>query len=247
MGDLSFDLCFADIIIWRYMDFWKFVSLLKEQALYFTRVDTLKDPFEGKLPQPNIERIINSLKKHSPQDIIEKVIEHYNNSRNNYYVNCWCMKDYESSLMWDAYVTNRTGIAVRSSANKLKNSFNKDNKEPIKLCKINYIDREITPIPDNRTHFQVAHKSKFYEDERELRVLKMKFVPAQQGEGLVYAGLAPPEEGLFVKVDLDSLIEEVLVRHDAPPKFEDLVMNVMKRYNLNKPVRRSDLAEKATS
>lgn len=33
--------------LWRYMDFTKFVALLKDNALYFARADHLGDPFEG--------------------------------------------------------------------------------------------------------------------------------------------------------------------------------------------------------
>ena len=34
-------------ILWRYMDFMKYVSLLDRKALFFGRVDKLGDPFEG--------------------------------------------------------------------------------------------------------------------------------------------------------------------------------------------------------
>ena len=39
-----------DAVLWRYMDFTKFVSLLEKQALFFARADKLEDdPFEGYL------------------------------------------------------------------------------------------------------------------------------------------------------------------------------------------------------
>ena len=42
-----------DAILWRYMDFTKFVSLLEKQALFFARADKLGDSFEGSLSQVN--------------------------------------------------------------------------------------------------------------------------------------------------------------------------------------------------
>ena len=36
-----------DAVLWRYMDFTKFVSLLDRSALFFARADKLNDPFEG--------------------------------------------------------------------------------------------------------------------------------------------------------------------------------------------------------
>ena len=37
----------ADTVLWRYMDFSKFVAMLKDKALWFGRIDRLGDPFEG--------------------------------------------------------------------------------------------------------------------------------------------------------------------------------------------------------
>ena len=39
----------SDAILWRYMDFTKYVSLLEKRALFFARADKLEDPFEGYL------------------------------------------------------------------------------------------------------------------------------------------------------------------------------------------------------
>ena len=36
-----------DSVLWRYMDFTKFVSILDKRALFFSRADKLGDPFEG--------------------------------------------------------------------------------------------------------------------------------------------------------------------------------------------------------
>ena len=42
-----FDTPQPDTILWRYLDFPKFVSILEESALYLTRLDLMDDPFEG--------------------------------------------------------------------------------------------------------------------------------------------------------------------------------------------------------
>lgn len=43
----------SEAILWRYMDFTKFVSLLEKSALFFARADKLDDPFEGFIPTNN--------------------------------------------------------------------------------------------------------------------------------------------------------------------------------------------------
>lgn len=50
-GDLyytSYEVPDDDAVLWRYMDLAKFVSLLKDKALYMTRADMFEDPFEEK-------------------------------------------------------------------------------------------------------------------------------------------------------------------------------------------------------
>ena len=37
----------SDDVLWRYMDFPKFVALLRDRALFFAAAELFKDPFEG--------------------------------------------------------------------------------------------------------------------------------------------------------------------------------------------------------
>jgi hypothetical protein len=52
-----------DLVIWRYMDFTKFVALLEARSLFFVRVAHLDDPFEGSFPvsQTPLDRILGML------------------------------------------------------------------------------------------------------------------------------------------------------------------------------------------
>ena len=43
------------IMVWRYMDFTKFVSMLENGGLFFCRADLLGDPFEGSFARANEE------------------------------------------------------------------------------------------------------------------------------------------------------------------------------------------------
>ncbi len=42
--------------LWRFMDFTKYVAMLHEQALFFTRLDLLPDPFEGSVATRHARR-----------------------------------------------------------------------------------------------------------------------------------------------------------------------------------------------
>ncbi len=42
-------------MIWRYMDFTKFVSLLDRASLFLCRADRLEDPFEGSSTEADVD------------------------------------------------------------------------------------------------------------------------------------------------------------------------------------------------
>jgi hypothetical protein len=51
----------TDSKIWRYMDLSKFLSLLENNSLFFTRSDKFQDPYEGTLNQPQLLAIKNEI------------------------------------------------------------------------------------------------------------------------------------------------------------------------------------------
>ena len=64
-----------DIKLWRYMDFYKFESLLENKRLIFPRADKLGEPFEGTRPKGDIDwwkRKADSTKQN--KDIIEHLL-----------------------------------------------------------------------------------------------------------------------------------------------------------------------------
>jgi len=53
----------AETVLWRYLDFTKFVSMLDSSSLFFTRCDLFDDPFEGSYPN----RFIHSRVRQRPK------------------------------------------------------------------------------------------------------------------------------------------------------------------------------------
>jgi hypothetical protein len=45
-----------DKIVWRYMALWKFIHLLKNKTLWFTRIDKFDDHLEGVVTQQERKR-----------------------------------------------------------------------------------------------------------------------------------------------------------------------------------------------
>ena len=95
-----------DAILWRYMDFTKFVSLLDKQALFFVRADKLEDPFEGFWPTANRANLENLFERiplpvrNTAQQTMHSFIKALPRFT---LINCWHESPGESVAMWKLY------------------------------------------------------------------------------------------------------------------------------------------------
>ena len=129
----------VDTVIWRYMDFSKFLAIINDGALYFARVDTLGDPFEGArdLASRKDEWKIYCLNYYkaailsapgrtappSPHELeleagklYESMAEGGERELLNTYVSCWHANTGESEAQWRLYTPPQSaGIAVRTT------------------------------------------------------------------------------------------------------------------------------------
>jgi hypothetical protein len=129
--------------IWKYLDLHRFIYLITEQKLFFTRLDKLDDPYEGvatSLLRNTILKTGDSIDDPVPIEFSankkkleyeKKLYEYIKNdeikkSQKRQYVNCWFASDRESMAMWNLY-SNEDSVAVRLNFEKvkveLKNSF----------------------------------------------------------------------------------------------------------------------------
>ena len=137
-----------DAVLWRYMSFTKFVSLLTTKALFFARADKLGDPFEGSLSQLNVDLspVINS---GIPEEQISLLHNHIKDQRRFVLVNCWHENEHESDAMWKLYSGNGEGIAIKTDFHSLKMSLvGKDN---VYIGRVSYVDYGSTFIQENDT------------------------------------------------------------------------------------------------
>lgn len=118
-----------NVKIWRYMDFAKYVSLLIQGALWFSRIDRLQleDRFEGSSSRLNLTILRSELEKFDlPRTEIERLTrppEVSTRSHENSYVNCWHMNQRESAAMWKLYARSGDAIAVQSTYSRLHASL----------------------------------------------------------------------------------------------------------------------------
>lgn len=224
-------------ILWRYMDFAKYVSLLSNSALHFTRTDCFSDPYEGaKGIRKNKEKwdtfyretfrhALNHLppgcEKKSPEDIEENVNRLINElesggkaRRLSTYVNCWHENEHESEAMWKLYSSYfENAVAVKTTYGRLYRACGRD--PSIKIGRVQYVDLE-TQFADINGAFW--RKRKAFQHEREVRAILMD--------------RDCPDPGKNIKVDLNVLIEDIYVSPIAPKWFIDVVNDINTKYGL---------------
>lgn len=236
-----------DIVLWRYMDLAKFLSILQTKSLYFCRADKLDDPFEGaKCRIEDISRYeewhkeelykriqndasFNSRQKHG---FVKFLLENEKLGlpffRQNF-INCWHESEYESIAMWNLFTTSlEFGVAIKTTYEKLCNSL--ENIDDIKIGKVIYHDLNIEK-PNNEDDV-LWYKLNPYKHEQEVRAIIEDLNPDLQ------------ENGKLIPVNLNLLIDEVYLSPSSGLWFKELVKDIMDKYGFNKKIIQSDLRNK---
>ena len=205
----------SDATLWRYVDFTKFVSMLDTNALFFTRVDKLDDPFEGSFPRPNIEADPSSYSDPYLADLVRHHRGFVKQIRPFTLVNCWHESTHESTAMWNQYSAQHEGVAIKTDFKSLSKSFVCN--DTIFIGRVNYIDYEATSIPRLNDFAPFLHKRKSSEHEKEVRVINID-LPLPPGllnpdialEPLDFSK-ASCDVGAYRNVDLSVLVNELIV------------------------------------
>jgi len=226
-----------DAVLWRYMDFTKFVSLIDKNALFFARSDKLGDPFEGSYSRKNLE-LRPEIYKEIPLLAAGKIGDIVKNLRKVTLINCWHQSDVESAAMWKLYSQETNGIAIKSNFGQLSQSFNCE--EDVYIGQVEYINYDNDFIPEQDVISPFLRKRKSFEHEREVRALTWHPQTNEEGIDLFKEVF---EVGAYHSVDLSILIQEIIVAPYAEEWYADLVRSVVEHYKLDTPVLNSKLSE----
>jgi len=242
-----------NLIIWRYMDFSKFVSMLDTNSLYFSRCDLLGDCFEGSYPKHtlvNRDNIMNDIVEEfnakglhvtfpaaeKKFGYLESISYMFEWQRKWTYINCWHISEYESAALWKLYARSNDAIAVQTKVGALKSNV----PSTTEIVEVKYIDYSSTVVPGFQ-YFRPDHYKRIsFSHERELRAIIREF-PVK--ENYVDVGKDNDVTGKYIRVRLNDLIGKVYVAPMAPDWFRNLVENVMVKYDLRKELVKSSLDE----
>lgn len=220
----------AHVLVWRYMDFTKFVSLLESSSLFFCRADLFDDPFEGSIPKGNVihrQDIYGQIPENQREKAIAQLVGYRKRVRSYTYINCWHMNEHESAAMWKLYSSSNEAIAISSKYSSLIAALDSE----VYVGRVHYIDYETAVVPEDNTYSPFMFKRMSFSHEHEIRAVIQK---SDKSSSLPV--------GITKAVDLDSLIQNVYVAPSAPGWYSQLVQEVISRYGLKLDVIQSSLS-----
>ncbi len=217
-------------VLWRYMNFDKYIHMLINGGVFFPFVHKLGDPFEGSLPRKTLQRALKWLGGPQGVEVFDK------NIRTQYVVYCWHEMEHESEAMWRLYAGSGPGVAIRTNFESLiKTIFQGVKSEAADLYgRAEYGDYETTDIPMLST-IPVFCKRKSFSHEREVRIARI-------------AKREPDRSGVVYSVDLDELVHEVVLSPFAEDWTLEVVNAVTRKFkeSLVKKVRPSEIEKRTT-
>jgi len=238
-----------DAVLWRYMDFSKYVSLLSTSSLYFARSDTFEDHFEGAQgiksnreqwdrhhldyleraitypPDGGKTALANEEIKSESQRLLKQIQYIGESGRERTYINCWHENEHESEAMWrlySSYINN--AVAIKTTYKRLSSSL--EDRTNIQIGTVEYLDFRKQFSGINSAFWR---KRKSFQHEREVRA--------------IYFELHNKDIGISIHCNLSTLIEAVYISPKAPEWFKRVVDDVNIKYGLNITVSKSELNE----
>ena len=164
--------------VWQYMDFAKLISMLDRGELFFVRIDKVDDPYEGTVPEFNLRERMPTSRAQYPDITEERHQKAFDDIDNHVaelirhgkvLINCWHMNEFESAAMWDLYA--KSGIAIKTTFKRLKDSLDKGTPELIKFGLVGYTDFKSEWMAEDNLYHRFFLKRKSFEHEKELRAV----------------------------------------------------------------------------
>lgn len=238
-----------DQVIWRYMDFISFYSLLEKRCLFFRRLDKYSDAYEGTLPVETLAEIrqIRTQSGFETTEQIDQFLKGMSNSFASYrphtLANSWTMDTDDNYAMWKIYLHGATeGVALKTTIGQLRQAMNSAPCD-VYFGKVKYG----APTTDYISPFEVATwKKAAYKYEQEFRALVIDQFYEEWVDGSKVK-VPTVEVGMDIQLDINNLFGQLYISPFAGPWFYDIVESVIHKFGpqgLQVTVMSSDIMDK---
>lgn len=123
--------------VWRYMDLWKFESILKTSGLYFVRSDGFSDSWDSVLPpkwRQKMQRVMCD--RPNGGEYTEAGWYEEREIPTNPII-CWNCYGNENERMWREYTKGPDALVIRSTVGRLKKCFSSTSVS-VRIGLVNY-------------------------------------------------------------------------------------------------------------
>jgi hypothetical protein len=230
-----------DIYLWKYLDFANYVSLLSTQRLYFSRLDTLEDPWEGikdtdenadELKKNYIDLIQGKgdISKAGNQEKVDLIVGlNMLSIPGKFFVSCWHANENESMAMWKIYANMNNSISIKAKYSSLVAAFDEDKYLGLVDYRKNGTRNAIL-----ENDFQVVMSKRIeYQFEREVRIVKKATDRFEK-----------KKKRLEEEIDLREIVAEVVVSPRAESWFFNIVRETTRKFDFDFVIRKSALSGK---
>lgn len=167
------------VLVWRYLDTPKLLSLLLSKVLSLGRVDLFPDKFEGTHTRPTREALLRQLTATPPMGLspervklmVDQIMSSPGMIRKWMFASCWCMSNHESEAMWRLYCGTGNGVALVLPYAQLKASLT---DATTYIGKVTYIDYGRDFIDVGNGFNYVMHKRREFQHECEIGIVTMR-------------------------------------------------------------------------
>jgi len=226
--------------------------MLNTGALYFCRADKFSDPFECSVPRKetdfreseehfrSTERVFKKSggtfdKEHAKKQSTDRAATHIKIKRATT-VNCWHINTGESDAMWQLYLKDNEGVAIKTTAGKLRKVL-AGVKQQIGMSKVRYLDYENgiwfhdTEYPHPYYNFitPIFHKRLAFDHESELRLYHHDYQREKDG---YWENLDNPK-GELIELNVAELVEEIIFHPTSDAIAQQKVVNAAKKTGYN--------------
>lgn len=195
----------GDEQLWRYFPIARFISLLNDSKIYFASANQFSDPFEGAVAVQIIGLPVDP--RYAEMEPTERA---FFGLKRLTKISCWHRAAYESDAMWKLYAGEHKGIAICTTPNRMRAAFKPFRLKPEYGIEdlwggpIEYIDLTKIRLKQTSMLGRFFYKHRAFEWEREFRLAISLRMPEE-------FGVPVPFEGIFVEVDLHTLIERIVL------------------------------------
>lgn len=208
------------------MDLAKFLVLIRQSNMYFSRIDAMQDSFEGVMPKGQASQLVNAFETlaiGNPEmmkrvELLPKALgeEYFRRNQEAVFVSCWHINDDESGAMWKVYGDN--SIAIQSTFARLRDCLDENSSYKINIGMVQYVDFEKWS-PNDAAAPSVMTKRPLYSFERELRAV-IYHIPQVNSD-------IPHPRGINVPIPLNRLIQQVFIGPEKRQWFVELIRDML--------------------